>query len=98
MTINSKYEIDTIVWFFARQGNEAARVYEGRIAHVDRWDRWDGFVYNISRLLANDSTLDYFVNEKDIYLTREEAEESIFVPSEVNLTNPPIEVGETPLS
>jgi len=79
MKLTSKFDKGQTVWFFNNVGGDTpVKFFEGTITEVQSWDNWSGFRYNVDHVDANGVTMNYNVEEKFMYKTKDEVLSSIF--------------------
>ena len=74
MNIQSTHDVGEKVWVYR---NEDHKFYEGTIAEVQSWDKWNGFRYEITHHGENEIRMN--VEEKLIYNSREEIINNCFI-------------------
>ena len=76
MTLESKFSENDVVWFFEPN---SVKFMEGTITSVNSWDKWMSFRYEIKHFNDEGVPMMYNIEEKNIFLTKEEILNGLFL-------------------
>ena len=75
MTLESKFSENDVVWFFEPN---SVKFMEGTVTSVHSWDKWMSFRYEIRHYNQEGVPMTYNIEEKNIFLTKEEVLNGLF--------------------
>ena len=76
MKLESKFSENDVVWFFEPN---SVKFMEGTITSVNSWDKWMSFRYEIKHFNDEGVPMMYNIEEKNIFLTKEEILNGLFL-------------------
>lgn len=76
MKLESKFNENDVVWFFEPNG---VKFMAGTITSINSWDKWMSFHYEIKHYNDEGIPMMYNIEEKNIFLTKEEILDGLFV-------------------
>ena len=76
MKLESKFNENDAVWFFEPG---SVKFMQGTIMSIQSWDKWMSFRYEIKHYNQEGQQMMYNIEEKNIFLTKEEILDGLFI-------------------